>query len=181
MYQNLIPDKMFNTYRDVTPAYLKEIGVSALLMDIDNTFAPYEVAEPDEQITNWIAEMKAAGVALAFVSNNNRARVELFNRTLGLPYWYKAGKPGRKAVRRALDALHAEPSQAAILGDQLLTDAYAGKRMGLRALIVPPIKDKTNLFFKAKRLLERPVIRRYRKLHAGDEVQTCTNFTIWRQ
>ena len=50
-----------------------------------------------------------------------------------------------------------------VLGDQLLTDALAGKRLGLRVLIVPPIKDKTTLFFRFKRLCERPIIRRFKR------------------
>ena len=56
-----------------------------------------------------------------------------------------------------------------MLGDQLLTDAYAGKHIGLRAIIVPPIHDKTNPFFKCKRLLERPFIRKYAKAHGYAE------------
>jgi len=37
------------------------------------------------------------------------------------------------------------------------------------SIIVPPIKDKTSLFFKSKRLIEKPFIRRYKKLHRKDE------------
>ena len=58
-------------------------------------------------------------------------------------------------------------STVAGLGDQLLTDALAAHRLGLRAIIVPPIKDKTSLFFKFKRWLERPYIRRYKKQNGG--------------
>jgi predicted HAD superfamily phosphohydrolase YqeG len=43
----------------------------------------------------------------------------------------------------------------------VVVDCFAGKHIGLRAIIVPPIKDKTNLFFRSKRLLERPFIRKY--------------------
>ena len=36
----LTPTYMFGSYREVTPAFLKEIGIRALLIDIDNTLAP---------------------------------------------------------------------------------------------------------------------------------------------
>ena len=65
-----------------------------------------------------------------------------------------------------LGVTHAE---TAMLGDQLLTDAYAGNHIGLRSLIVPPIKDKTNLFFRSKRLLERPFIRKFAKQNGYQE------------
>ena len=54
-------------------------------------------------------------------------------------------------------------SETAMVGDQLLTDSYAGKHIGIPSIIVPPIKDKTNLFFRFKRLCERPFIRKYAK------------------
>ena len=45
----LIPDYMFARYDDITPAFLASIGVRALLIDIDNTLAPYEQPDPDER------------------------------------------------------------------------------------------------------------------------------------
>ena len=68
-----------------------------------------------------------------------------------------------------MERLGASRDETAVLGDQLLTDAFAGKRLGLRAIIVPPIKDKTNAFFRFKRFLERKYIRRYAKRHGREE------------
>jgi predicted HAD superfamily phosphohydrolase YqeG len=62
-----------------------------------------------------------------------------------------------------MEAMEVSPAETAMLGDQILTDCFAGMHIGLRAIIVPPIKDKTNLFFRFKRLLERPAIRKYAK------------------
>ena len=45
----MTPDYMFRTYDEITPAFLASLGVRAILADIDNTLAPYEQAEPDEQ------------------------------------------------------------------------------------------------------------------------------------
>ena len=76
----LTPDKMLATFCELSVDELKRLGIDVLLMDIDNTLAPYEQAEPDERIIAWLDGMKAAGIRLAFVSNNNWERVELFNR-----------------------------------------------------------------------------------------------------
>lgn len=163
MRSRFVPDRAFSAYTDVTPDFLHSEGVTALLLDIDNTLAPYEVAEPDDALRAWFAALSAAGIRVAFVSNNKAARVELFNRTLGIPAFPKAKKPLRGTVRRALAALGASPKEAALLGDQIFTDAYAAKRMGMRAYTVPPIRDKRDPFTRFKRLLERPVYRAYRK------------------
>ena len=161
----LTPDYMFDTYDCVTPEFLASIGIKALLIDIDNTLAPYEQDEPDEKIISWFASLSAAGIKAALISNNHPPRVELFNKNLGLLAYADSHKPSKKTLLIAMNALGADVSHTAMLGDQLLTDAYAGKHTGLRALIVPPIKDKTNLFFKFKRWCERPFIRKYAKLH----------------
>ena len=62
-----------------------------------------------------------------------------------------------------------ERAQVAVLGDQLLTDALAGKALGLTVLIVPPIRDKKTAFVRFKRYLERPYIRAYHKKHPKEE------------
>ena len=157
------PDYMFEHYWDITPRFLREIGVRALLIDIDNTLAPYEQPEPDERIRTWFEALQENGICAALVSNNHAPRVERFNKTLGLLAFADSHKPCRGTLLRAMKALGVTPKETAMLGDQLLTDAYAGKHIGLPALIVPPIKDKTNLFFRFKRFCERPFIRKYAK------------------
>ncbi len=161
MFKKFKPDYTFNTYDEVTPEFLRSIGVRAVLSDIDNTLAPYEQAEPDEKIVAWVESLKANGIGLALISNNHADRVELFNKKLGLPAYPDAGKPGSKYMNIALGELGADPSCAAMLGDQLFTDAYAGKRLKMKAIILPPIKDKTTLFFRFKRALEKPIMKSY--------------------
>ena len=163
MKKLLMPDYMFRKYDDVTPDFLENIGVRALIIDIDNTLAPYEQPEPDERIRNWIASLAEAGIGIAFVSNNDWERVELFNRTLGVPAYAKSGKPFKKNLVKAMNDLGGTLETTVMLGDQLLTDALAGHNLGVRCLIVPPIRDKKNAFFRFKRWLEKPVVRRFKR------------------
>ena len=160
----LTPDYRFADFTAVTPEFLRGLGVRAVLSDLDNTLAPYEMPEPDERIRAWIASLREAGIALALVSNNHADRVERFNRTLGLPVFPDVGKPKRKGLRRAMAALGVDANETAMLGDQLLTDVLAGSRLGCLTLLVPPIKDKTTAFFRFKRALEKPFLRRYERL-----------------
>ena len=161
----LTPDYMFDTYDRVTPEFLAAIGIKALLIDIDNTLAPYEQDEPDERIINWFKTLRAAGIKAALISNNHPPRVELFNRTLGLPAYPDSGKPKSRSLIAAMKEMGVSKSETAGLGDQLLTDTLAVHNLDMISIIVPPIKDKTTLFFKFKRWLERPYIRKYHKLH----------------
>ena len=169
----LLPDYVFRKFDDVTPTFLRELGIKALLIDIDNTLAPYEVAEPDERIKNWFACLAENSISATLVSNNEKERVELFNKTLGLPYYYKSGKPFAKNLKKAMAQMGSDTSNTAMLGDQLLTDAAAGKHIGLTTIIVPPINDKNNAFFRAKRALEVPTIKKYVRIRKGDSQRVC--------
>ena len=163
MRNPMMPDYMFRAFDEITPAFLRELGVKAILADIDNTLAPYEQPEPDERIKGWIASLAEAGIGIAFVSNNDWERVELFNRTLGVPAYAKSGKPFKKNLVKAMNDLGGTLETTVMLGDQLLTDALAGHNLGVRCLIVPPIRDKKNAFFRFKRWLEKPTVRKFKR------------------
>ena len=177
----LLPDYVFSKFDDVTPDFLESIGVNALLIDIDNTLAPYEVAEPDERIRSWFSALQARKIKATLISNNGRERVELFNRSLGLAAYYKSGKPFAKNLKKAMAEMRSDRGNTAMMGDQLLTDAVAGKHIGLVTIIVPPIKDKSNPFFRAKRALEVPTVQKYVKLHGGTEAEQACEFWLKKQ
>lgn len=163
MKNPLMPDYMFRTFDEITPAFLTSLGVKAILADIDNTLAPYEQPEPDQRIKGWIASLAEAGIGIAFVSNNDWERVNLFNATLGVPAYAKSGKPFKKNLIKAMNDLGGTLDTTVMLGDQLLTDALAGHNLGVKCLIVPPIRDKKNAFFRFKRWLEKPVVKKFKR------------------
>lgn len=172
MLDYLSPNFYFERYSDITPEFLKENGIEALLMDVDNTLAPYEQPEPNEENFKWFDSLRENGIAFAFISNNSsEKRIKLFNEKVGVPAFARSGKPfAAKNIGRALEELGKEKSNAAFLGDQIFTDVCAGKFNGMRAILVPPIKDKTNLFFRFKRALEKPVLKHYFKSHKGETI-----------
>ena len=110
----LTPDYVFNTYDEVTPEFLKELGIEALLIDIDNTLAPYEQDLPDEKIIAWFEGLKKAGIKAALISNNHPPRVELFNSLLGIDAYADSGKPGSKTMLLAMEKMGSTRAQAAV-------------------------------------------------------------------
>ena len=170
MRNPMMPDYMFRTFDEITPAFLASLGVKAILADIDNTLAPYEQPEPDERIRAWLDSLKKAGIKVVLVSNNHGDRIELFNRTLGLDAYADCKKPGKKRLGEIMKSVGATASDSAFLGDQIFTDVLSARNLGIKvALLVPPIKDKLTLFFRFKRWMEKPIIRRYYKIHGGDK------------
>ena len=159
----LQPNYTLMCYRDLTPEFLVENGIAVLILDIDNTLAPYEQLDPDDHIRAWLQKMADAGIKTALVSNNRKNRMARFNATLGQPSRYSACKPLPFRGKKVMKALGGNKKNTAIMGDQVFTDVLFARTMGIRAILVPPIKDKTNRITRIKRYFERGVLRRYYK------------------
>lgn len=161
--KKLTPDYYFEAFGEITPEFLLSKGITAIISDIDNTLVPYEIREATEEVKDWIASLEKAGIKTALVSNNHAERVEAFACRLDCPAYADVGKPGIKFLLRAMEDMHSGREHTAFLGDQLLTDALAAHRAGIKMIAVPPIRDKKTLFFRFKRLLERPYMKKFFK------------------
>ncbi len=163
---SLVPDYRFKVFSEASAEFLTSIGVKGIVLDIDNTLEPYEHPDPGEHVIAWLESLKEAGISAAIASNNGSKRVERFNKELGLPAYFKAKKPFKKNVLNALRDMGVEPSEAILMGDQVFTDVWAARNAGIRAILVPPINDKRDVFTKFKRLLEKPILKKYEKRKA---------------
>jgi len=159
------PDYYFERFDLVTPEFLNEKGIKTLLVDVDNTLAPYEQSDPDERILSWLSQLNENGIGYAFISNNTSdARIKRFNRMIGAPAYANSAKPfAKKVINLALSELGGDIKSSAFMGDQIFTDVCAGKLYGMRSILVPPINDKKDLFFRFKRSLEKPILKHYFK------------------
>ena len=160
-----VPDFMFSSVYDITPEFFKENGITSIVSDIDNTLVTYDDEKPTKQLLKWLEGLNEYGISVSFVSNNSHERVRIFNEELGFFAVGKSGKPFKKNVLNALEKMNAEKKNACIIGDQVFTDVLAGRNAGIRTVLVPPIKDKTDVFTKFKRLLEKPILKAYKKRH----------------
>ena len=168
-----LPDIYLNDIYEIPISELARRGIRGVLLDIDNTLVTYDDPKPTEPVLKWLDALRENGISAAFISNNNRERVELFNSELGYYASWKSGKPSVKYYKKAMEKMGLDTSSTAVIGDQVFTDIWAAKRLGLYAVLVKPIKDKKSLFFRFKRMLEKPILRRYarREQRASDNVQ----------
>ena len=158
-----LPDYFFESFSDLSVDFLKMYSIEAVILDIDNTLVPYETARPTKELLSWFDELKNAGIKVAFVSNNDSSRVNIFNEELGFFATYKSGKPFNKCLKKAISAMGSSCETTALMGDQIFTDIVAGNSLSLLTVLVPPIKDKTDPFTQFKRLLEKPILKKYMK------------------
>jgi HAD superfamily phosphatase (TIGR01668 family) len=161
MKNRLKPDIYLNTVYELDTAALKQKGIRAIIVDIDNTLVAWDARLPDEKVNELVARLLAEGFKMCILSNNTRKRVEEFNKGLKLPAIYKALKPGKAAFRRAMKLMEAEVTETAVIGDQLFTDVLGGNRIGLFTVLVAPISRKEFLWTRLVRMVEAIVLRNY--------------------
>ncbi len=166
MKNYFVPDFMFGSIYEITADFLLSKNIRALVLDIDNTLVTYGDAEPTDEVVAWVRGLENAGLKVSIASNNHEERVAKFNEKLGVVTMCESAKPSRKAIRRACEIFSVEPHECAVIGDQIFTDILCATRGGALAILVTPLKYKENLFFKFKRICEKPFIRAYKRREA---------------
>lgn len=161
----LVPEYRFESFDQVTVEFLASIGVKGVLLDVDNTLEPYEHSTPGDHVISWLNSLHEAGIKTAIVSNNNQARLDLFNKEIGMSAISKAAKPFPRNLHRAMKMIGTNEENTIFIGDQILTDVWAAHNAGIRAILVPPINDRRDLITRFKRVLEIPIQKKYDRLH----------------
>ena len=157
MSLSLIPQRLFQSYGEITPETLSAMGVTLLLSDLDFTLAPKSVRRPDEKLKAWIADLRSHGIAFMIVSNNRSGRrVREFCAELGVPYQGHANKPSRRGIRAAMSRANADAAHTAMLGDKLLTDVLAANRAGVASLMVEPCGGAVTPWQKVLHAMQEP-------------------------
>ena len=122
----------------ITPEWLAAKGITALVLDIDNTLTADRSQELPEEVAAWLAAMRKAGVKLTIVSNGAEKRVRPFAEKLGLAYLYRAAKPLPFALMVAQHRMGVKHRQMAMVGDQLYADRMVAALYGIPGLMVIP-------------------------------------------
>ncbi len=153
----LCPDFIFESVSEITADFYKKNGIKAVIFDIDDTLCPHGEENPTELARNAISAANEAGVKTAFLSNNKKKRNEFFT-----PIVLSANKPSRKGYLKICRELCVLPNEAVSVGDQLFTDVWGAKRAGIRAILVTPISNYKNFIIAVKRIMEKPLLKKYK-------------------
>lgn len=157
------PEHSFRTVGSVDVGFLRENGKRFVIFDLDNTLATYDEPVPTEAVQKYLDSLHDGGITFALLSNNKPQRVETYSAG---QYWFclgDAGKPSSRGIKTCISAMNATKDSTLFVGDQLLTDCAAAHFAGIDFALVEPIKDKTTVFFRLKRSIERILLKNYRK------------------
>lgn len=154
----------FRSICNITPEFLKGMGIKGLLLDIDNTLTTHDNPTPAKGVLDWILRMKQAGIQMRLVSNNHPPRVKPFSKVLGIPCICDANKPLSSGYSRAVASMHLQKHEVCAIGDQLYTDILGANWFDLRSIYVQPLELETwkgHEFIRVKRILEKPFLPKH--------------------
>ena len=139
--------------------FLKSQNIKYILVDLDNTLAPYNIPIPDERTKEFIKVVKEHGFEFIIVSNNTGKRVQLYASELDVKYLSGALKPFTKNIRKYLQENNMNIDDCVLVGDQLMTDIKCACKLGCKCILTKPLsKDEALVTF-----INRKIDQLYRK------------------
>lgn len=162
MLKQFYPDYEVDSSYVIDYKALYEKGYRGVIFDIDNTLVPHG-APADERAVALFEKLRGIGFQTMLLSNNKEPRVKMLADEVGSGYIYKAGKPGKKGYLRAMEQMGTNVGNTIFVGDQLFTDVWGAKRLGILNYLVKPIHPKEEIQIVLKRYLEKIVLRSYHK------------------
>ena len=125
---------------ELSPTTLAQLEVRGLILDIDNTIVPTTRPDATSEVKTWLLDMRQV-FPIWLVSNNwNSSRIRRIAEDIDLPHISRAGKPSRRALRKAAERMDLEPKAIAIVGDRIFTDVVGGNRLGMVTVFVDPVE-----------------------------------------
>jgi len=155
----LVPDLWVQGSDAIDAASLLASGIRCLLVDIDNTLAPWGDERLDEQALEFVRRARQSGLQVVILSNARPARRARVAKLLGVPVAPRGFKPWPGSFVRAAALVGCRPHETAAVGDQLWTDVLGAKLAGMRAILVDPLDEREHALTRLARRVERWVLR----------------------
>ncbi|WP_067837161.1 YqeG family HAD IIIA-type phosphatase [Amphibacillus sediminis] len=163
MLRRFLPDQYVRSIFEINPESLKEKGIKGVITDLDNTLVAWNEAHATPMVLSWFNRMEEEGIDVTIISNNKKARVELFSQPLNKPYIHKARKPLKRAFVKAAKDMGLPRKEIVVIGDQLLTDIFGGNRAGFQTILVVPIVETDEKITQFNRKIERYILNRLKR------------------
>ncbi len=164
----LFPDEYARSVYSIDYKKLMNRGITKILFDVDNTLITYSEAKPNKKLIDLFNQLTEMGFEVFFVSNNTEQRIETFCDKLEFHRVSNSLKPFPFKIKKELSNANINKNNAVIIGDQLLTDVFASKTLGIRSILVVPISKRDKWYTKPSRQLEYFILKFDKRLSRYD-------------
>ena len=156
------PNIKLDKITDISVEILNKYNIDSLILDVDNTMSTHHGQILTDGLTDWIDMMHKNSIGLIVLSNSKVQRVKPFAEKINLPYISLGLKPLPFGYIKALKRANSKRKNTAIVGDQIFTDVLGGSIVGVKKILLTPIKPEDGLSFKIRRKIEKFLFKLYR-------------------
>ncbi|MBR3363125.1 MAG: YqeG family HAD IIIA-type phosphatase [Bacilli bacterium] len=167
--EKIIPDMYAKNFYEIDIDYLKEIGINALIIDIDGTILKVDDTFVPNKLKQRFKILKENKIKLCLLSNNNEDRVKPVAKILEASYLSNARKPKKEAFDNALKILNSKKENIAMIGDQMISDIKGASEYGIYSVLVRPVDKHNNIQTGVARMLQNVMESHLKKIKKFDK------------
>ena len=139
---DMILEKVNQLDQNAIDKLKQQYGIEGIILDIDETMRENMKMIPKCNKI-WLDEAKKQ-LKVIVVSNGSDYKIEEYMRSQGIDYIGFAYKPLKKNFLKACEKMQLKPEQVLVVGNDLFSDIYGGKRRNMKTAIVKSVKDDSD-------------------------------------
>ena len=132
-------DKVGAITREDIKRLKQEHGIKGMILDIDETLRS-DMKKIPKVNEEWIDMIKEE-LKVIVVSNGLDRKVEDFFALKGIDYIGFAHKPLKANFRKAAKKMGLEPGEILVVGDDIFSDIYGGRRNHMKTMLVKSVES----------------------------------------
>ena len=151
------PDYILESIYDIDKNELKSKGIKGIFFDLDSTVMQSKTGKFTKKTLDFLEDLKQ-DFKVAIISNNHKkGYIDKVQKISPVKVYGNARKPDVKVLKIAW----LEIKEVVMVGDRPLTDILAGKKIGMKTILVDSIsKDEEGILTRFVRFLERLSIKK---------------------
>lgn len=157
----LKPDYNLKSIYDINLEELKNLGIKAMLFDLDSTIMASKSGTYSDKMIEWLKKVKENFFVAVISNNKNPEYIEKVRNISDFPLLFNACKPQTGPAKEFLYKYDLKTAECALIGDRPLTDILCGKLLGCKTILVDSITaDKETKIVRLVRKIERFSIKK---------------------
>jgi len=155
------PDYNLENIYEIDKNELKSKGIKGIFFDLDSTVMQSKTGKFTKKTLDFLTDLKK-DFKVAIISNNHKkGYIDKVQKISPVKVYGNARKPDVKVLKIACFEMGLEVKEVVMVGDRPLTDILAGKKTGMKTILVDSIsKEKEGFLTRAVRFLERLTVKK---------------------
>lgn len=139
---NLHPTARYDRLSHIPISFLEEQQIKLVLLDMDNTLAPWHSDLVQEDFIKWTDAVRQRGIDVALLTNSKGANADSVGKKANISVHKGANKPFKKETLKVIKAYNVNCENVLMVGDQLFTDIQLANSIKAKSVLTVPLEKR---------------------------------------